>query len=86
MKLVGTHFGFMQKIRSLGGPMSDALADTTRTEFMCKAHECAWEGYFIVCDINRNNILVGIRHDGKEFMFSEDGTNHPKMTEWINKH
>ena len=83
-KLLGTEYTFLKKIWQVESPIE--IDNGLFYAWAMQAHQGGNPGAVIMADIKKNILYVGIRKNGEEKFYSEDGSPSPKkMIEWANE-
>lgn len=83
-KLLGNNrFKFLNETWAVEIPME--FTNNIFVASACQAHSCYSTNFIIVVDFSKNVMFVGIREEDEVKTYSEDGSNSPIITKWVNR-
>lgn len=80
--LIGnSRYNFLKETWDVEAPME--YTNNVFVAIACQAHYCSGTNFIIVVDFSKNVMYVCIREEEEIKIYSEDGSNSEKVTEWI---
>lgn len=83
-KLLGNRYQFMVSTWAVEVPIE--VKNNLFVANGCEQHNCGATNFIIVYDFTKNNLSVGIREGDKVNTYSEDGSNSPRVLQWVNNY
>ncbi|MDI9879620.1 hypothetical protein [Flectobacillus longus] len=83
-KLLGNRYQFMVSTWAVEVPIE--VKNNLFVASGCEQHNCGATNFIIVYDFTKNNLSVGIREGDKVNTYSEDGSNSPRVLQWVNNY
>ena len=83
-KLLGNRYQFMISTWAVEVPIE--VKNNLFVANGCEQHNCGATNFIIVYDFTKNNLSVGIREEDKVNTYSEDGSNSPRVLQWVNNY
>ena len=83
-KLLGNRYQFMISTWAVEVPIE--VKNNLFVANGCEQHNCGATNFIIVYDFTKNNLSAGIREGDKVNTYSEDGSNSPRVLQWVNNY
>lgn len=83
-KLLGNRYQFMVSTWAVEVPIE--VKNNLFVANGCEQHNCGATNFIIVYDFTKNNLSAGIREGDKVNTYSEDGSNSPRVMQWVNNY
>ena len=83
-KLLGNRYQYMIKTWAVEIPIE--IKNNLFVASGCEQHNCGATNFIIVYDFAKNNLSVGVREEDKVKTYSEDGSNSPRVLQWVNNY